>query len=237
MKKHKVKTMAAFIKSNENRLFSVLPTHSYALYEPEDQGRAEAEYAVKRIFRKVYNADITDFSTLLITAQHEEEVDAVIGLRNAGQTQLFLESYLPKPIEKLLEQDYGMNISRDSFIEIGNLVATRAGSSRQLFIMLAFALYEAGIEWVTFTATKQVELLLGKLAFQPIVIGKAQHEAVVNGESSWGTYYIDTATVCIGNVKQAIETLKQDPTVNAIYSTIRPMVKELAARISTGFKR
>lgn len=227
--------MAAFINASSHRLFSILPTHTFGLYDQNSERRGDAEQAVKRIFRQVYNADIGDFSTLLLTAEREHEIDAVIGLRHAGQTSLFLESYMDKPIEQVLEQQHNLNISRDKFIEIGNLVATRSGTSRQLFIMLAFALAEADVEWVSFTATTQVEQLLRKLHLEPTVICKAQHRAVVNGDSSWGTYYDDPPSVCYGNVKQAIQILKQAPTVGAIYPTIKPMVNQLAQQISSGF--
>lgn len=228
--------MAAFIKASSNRLFSILPTHSFGLYQPDSDGRGGAEQAVKRIFRQVYNADISDFSTLLITAESEQNIDAVIGLRNAGQAPLFLESYMDQPIEQILVKQHGLSITRDNLIEIGNLVAIRSGTSRQLFIMLAFALAKAGVEWVTFTATAQVEQLLTKLGLAPVAICKAQHQAVVNGESSWGSYYENPPTVCYGNVKQAIEVLKQAPTVSAIYPMIEPVIERLASQISQGFQ-
>lgn len=229
--------MAAFVNTSSNRLFSVLPTHQFALYHSASSGRPAAEQAVKQIFRQVYNADINEFSTLLITAEQNQEVDAVIGLRNASQTQLFLESYLPAPIEQVVKQKHDVSINRDNFIEIGNLVALRSGASRQLFILLAFALAEAGIEWVTFTATKQVEKLLRKLGLVPIAICKAEQQAVVNGDSSWGSYYEDPPTVCFGNVKNAIEVLQHKPTVSAIYPTIEPAVMRLAQQITEGFQR
>lgn len=226
-------------KARDNRLFSVLPTHTYGLYAPQDAGRADAELAVRQIFRKVYNADIDDFSSLLITAESQDcdeaSIDAVIGLRHAGDEKLFLEHYLDRPIEQQLAQKHDLPLSRQGFIEIGNLVASRPGISRQLFIALAFALAEAGIEWVAFTATRQVSQLLHKLAMQPVVIGCAAEQAVVNGNSNWGSYYADSPSLCIGNVRGAIAVLQQNPTIRAIYPLIQSQVSQLATQIKRGF--
>ena len=228
--------MATFISKRSERLHSVLPTHTFSLHDQTSERRGEAEQAVKRIFRQVYSADIGDFSPMLLTAERNDKIDTVIGLRNAAQDPLFLESYLDEPIEQLLKRQHNLTIERQCFIELGNLVAIRSGSSRMLFIVLAFALAKAGVKWATFTATPEVTRLLTKLGLAPIAICKASGQAVVNGESQWGTYYDDAPTVCFGNVSAALKVMTKLPTVNAIYHTIEPVVNRLAAQIIKGFR-
>lgn len=226
--------MAAFINSSSDRLFSVTPTHSFELHDYNSDTRVEAEQAVKNIFRKVYAADISEFAPALVCAQRNNKIDTVIGLRNAGQSELFLENYLNTSIEQTIYQKQGISIERNKLMELGNLVAIRSGSSRQLFIALAFALEAAEVEWACFTATTQVRQLLRKLGLEPIELCLASEQAVVNGDS-WGRYYADAPSVCFGNVYTAVRKLRQMPTVVAIYPMLESCINTLAKQIKKGF--
>lgn len=229
--------MAVFINSRNDRLYSVLPNHQYQLMDVTSDRRIDAEAAVKNIFRKAYGADINEFSPMLLCAQQQDQIDTVIGLRCAQGNQLFLESYLDLPIEEVIYQQCKIEVPRDSLVELGNLVAQRSGSSRQLFITLAFALEAAEVQWACFTATGQVKQLLRKLRLNPIELCKAQQRAVIGGDSSWGGYYDQSPTVCFGNVYQAVSQLRELPTVIAIYPQIENEVNLLAEQIRKGFNK
>jgi len=227
----KMKSKEEFQKSP---LSSLLSSHHFSVYQQNTLGRESAELAVKSIFRAIHQADISDFLPLLITANKEQRLDAVIGLRSAYQGELFLENYLTTPIEKEAKARYNIDIKRKKLVEIGNLVSSKSGVSRQLFIVLAFALHKAGIEWVSFTATKHVEQLLYKLAFQPLEICQAQEQLAVNSCSSWGNYYTQNPKVSIGNVAQAVNTLKQTAIINAMYPKLVPLIDDMANKLQIG---
>jgi len=220
---------------SENRKInptSILPSHSFALYSQSSMERDRAECIIKDAFKATYNAEINDFLPLLIAAKNDQQLDAVIGVGGAANAQLYLESYLNFPIETEINKHCQLTVHRKNIVEIGNLVANRAGVSRQLFIVLALALNEIGIEWVSFTATPHVELLLQKLTFEPIEICAAQEIRVVNGQSTWGTYYGLAPKVCIGNVNHACERLKHAPLIKKMNAQLSPAIDHMAAQLS-----
>jgi hypothetical protein len=206
-------------------------TASFHLYEEGHVDRSKAECAVKKIFRSAYGADITSYLPCLLTAEVNQRIAAVVGVRCAAAQSLFLEQYLSTPIEKAVNQINGLEIQREQIVEIGNLVSCKTGVSRQLFIVLAFALAKAEIEWVSFTATAQVEQLLAKLSLFPVVVGQANEQAIVNGEDSWGSYYVDCPNVCVGNVFNAVHELKKSMVIREMVIQLKPTIDLLAKQI------
>ena len=207
------------------------PALSFCLYEEESAHRAKAEQAVKKIFRSAYGADINSYLPCLLTAEIDQNIAAVVGVRNAAKQTLFLEQYLPTSIETAINQKNGLNIPREQLVEIGNLVSCKAGITRQLFIVLTFALAKAEIEWVTFTATRQVEQLLSKLSLSTMVIGQATEQAIANGKDNWGSYYINCPNVCVGNVFNAVNELKKSPIISQMAVQLAPTIDSLAKQI------
>jgi hypothetical protein len=228
----------------------VLPTNNFVVYHEKSSDRDVAECAVKQCFRQAYQADISEFLPLLITAQSQvlnknvislvdnklqsKQVEAVVGLRSAASNSLYVEHYLPCAIEDEILQQYGLPVQRDQLVEIGNLISTRSGLSNQLFIILAFTLAELGIEWVTFTATHQVEFLLKRMQLQPITLCEASHAAVANNSTTWGSYYQQSPKVCFGNVYQAVAQLAEMPHVAKRYQYLQPIIKHLVSVIKDG---
>lgn len=206
-------------------------TPSFHLYDIHNAQRSKAEAAVKKIFRSAHGADITSFLPCLLTAEINQRIAAVVGVRSAVNQPLFLEQYLNFPIETAIKNINGLDISRTSLVEIGNLVSCKTGVSRQLFIVLAFALERVNIEWVSFTATSQVEQLLAKLSLMPVVIGQANEESLVNGTDNWGTYYVDSPNVCVGNVYNAVYELRKSMRIREMVMQLTPTIHRLARQI------
>jgi len=207
-------------------------TASFHLYDEYNPQRMKAETAVKKIFRSAYGADISSYLPYLLTAEAYQSVDAVVGLRRALDQTLFLEQYLPQPIEYAIKDINGLTVSRKNLIEIGNLVSCKAGISRQLFIVLALALAKADIEWVSFTATSQVEKLLAKLSLFPVVIGQANAQAIVSGEDSWGSYYVHSPNVSVGNVFNAVFELKKSLAIRELAIRFAPTIDSIAEQLT-----
>ena len=205
---------------------------SFHLYEKNSFGRSKAEHAVSKIFRSAYGADITSYLPYLLTAEVNQRIAAVVGVRCAAEQPLFLEQYLSTNVEAAIKQINGLIIPRQKIVEIGNLVSCKTGVSRQLFIILAFALAKAEIEWVSFTATVQVEQLLAKLSLFPVVIGQATEHAIVNGDDRWGSYYVDSPNVCVGNVFNAVHELKKSMVIREMVMQLAPTINLLATQLS-----
>lgn len=207
-------------------------TPSFHLYDIHNVQRSKAEAAVKKIFRSAHGADITSFLPCLLTAEINQRIAAVVGVRSAVNQPLFLEQYLNFPIETAIKNINGLDISRTSLVEIGNLVSCKTGISRQLFIVLAFALAQANIEWVSFTATTQVEQVLAKLSLQPVIIGQASEASLANGNGNWGSYYVDRPNVCVGNVYNAVHELKKSIAIREMTTKLEPTISQLAQQLS-----
>ncbi len=227
--------MTATYKQN-NLTSSLLPVHTFNVYDENHLGRQKAESAVRGIFRSAFNAEINDFLPLLFTAERTNSIDAVIGICKAQQQELYLERYLSTSMEEEVKRLHQINIVRNELVEIGNLVSTRAGVSRHLFIVLTFVLLNAGIKWVSFTATKQVEQILSKLSLKPLVICNAQESFLATGNSTWGSYYQNQPKVCLGNVVQAAETLWQSSVTKKIYEATFDEIMMLANIIKLGVR-
>lgn len=207
----------------------------FKAYHVQDENRSAAEKAVRRIFRKTYNADIKEFLPLLLTIENSSSIAAVIGLRNAGHCPLFVENYLTSPIEQLINNIAQKNkVNRADIVEIGNLVSDINGASYFLFVVLAFALQQAQIKWVAFTMTSVVEKLLNRLHMEPIVICQAQQSAVANSASSWGSYYHNAPKVSVGSVDDACALLIKDRRINQLRTHFQDDISSLARSIEIG---
>ena len=96
---------------------------SFHLYEKKSFGRSKAEYAVSKIFRSAYGADITSYLPYLLTAEVNQRIAAVVGVRCAAEQPLFLEQYLSTNVEAAIKQINGLIIPRQKIVEIGDMFA------------------------------------------------------------------------------------------------------------------
>ncbi|MFZ3116692.1 MAG: thermostable hemolysin, partial [Variovorax sp.] len=68
----------------------------------DDPRRAEVEAFVRDIFARRYGAQVQQFAPVLVSLQDHGEIVAAAGYRSAADAPLFLERYLPSPVEALL---------------------------------------------------------------------------------------------------------------------------------------
>ncbi len=140
-------------------------------YSANTPGRHAVEAYIAGAFREQYDAHIDHFLPLLLTIEADGKIEAALGLRFAESEPLFVEHYLDQPVLAELAQ---RGIAHAAVVEIGNLVSTRAGCSQLLFILLAELLYELGRDTGIFTATEQVQQLLGKLGCELTTLCSAE---------------------------------------------------------------
>jgi hypothetical protein len=154
-------------------------------------GRESLERFIHTVFRRAYGANISHFMpTLLSLHDQDERVLAVCGLRRAGSGPLFLENYLPDPVEAVLTTRIGAAVARDSIVEIGNLAVTELGLARSLLRVVIRHLLATDAEWAVFTAIPALRNSLGKLNVQLEVLCDASLDQVPGAEQpDWGRYY------------------------------------------------
>lgn len=142
------------------------PAPVFSVHTPECSSRMQVERYIAERFEAVHGARVHDFMPALLTMGCGGRISAATGVRAAAGQRLFLEQYLPDPIEFAVTATAGASVRRTDIAEIGNLVATQGGSSYLLFLVLTAILEQAGFEWVTFTATPQVRKALDWLGIQ-----------------------------------------------------------------------
>lgn len=176
-------------------------------------------------YADVYHADVSHFLPFLLAAVSAQEIQAVLGLRPGSCGQFFVEQYLAEPVEKAISnvllqtdpQTPASAVHRCRVIETGNLASLKGGSQR-LFIVLTELLYQAGFDWVCFTATPQITALLQRLGFAPEVLAPASPSCLPDRGLSWGSYYDNKPNVLVGNVQKARQTLIRNELATRVLS-------------------
>lgn len=177
----------------------------------------------------MHGATINEFMPQLLTLRAGSKLSAVVGMRTALSSSLFLEHYLFKPVEQVVSDISGKQVSRSQLVELGNLVATERGYSQQLFILLTAVLFQAGVDWVVFTATPQVEKSIRRLGFNFVCLGEASADALdPESRKHWGTYYENCPRVIAGQVAPAMKVLIQNPQLQGLFSLYHNRIAALA---------
>lgn len=158
--------------------------------EESDPRRSEVESFVRRVFSRVHRADVRTFMPTLLALQGlRRGVCGVAGIRCASTARLYLESYLPAPVEEVLEQRLGRVVRREEIAEVGNLAGTSCRAACHLVTLLPRYLLEREQRWVVFTATHAVRTLLARYEAPVFELAVADPKCVATAGDSWGRYY------------------------------------------------
>lgn len=164
--------------------------HSLMTYERDHPRRTTVEDFVRHAFARKHGARIRSFMpTLFALEGSEQRVCGVAGIRSAGAEPLFLERYLPRPIELILEDRTGAPVKREQIVEVGNLASLSCRAAFHLVAMLPRLLTDRGHLWVTFTATDAVRDILGKFKAPIMDLSGATADKVAELGDDWGRYY------------------------------------------------
>lgn len=177
--------------------------------EHGQEERGEVEAFIRECFAAVHNSRITHFMPRLLSlrSRHGERI-AAFGLRPALQQPLFLETYLNRPIEQVLQTRLGLPVQRDEIIEVGNLSALYPGAARWLIVAVTAILHREGYKWVTFTGTASLRNGFHRLGLRPIELGKASPERLPEHErGNWGSYYDQNPMVMVGDIGHGFHSL------------------------------
>lgn len=203
------------------------------LVKSSDIQRASIEQFIASGFAKAYQADVHSFMPNLLGVSRAGDWQAVLGLRCAAHTELFIEHYLPAPVEQLLAT-YGMQAERSQLIEIGHLYASNRQSLLQLFVLMAYALDQLNYRYLLCAATTQVRGILSRHGIELTELAEAKAEALGHQAASWGTYYDTNPKVCVMDLAAVTHVIHLDEKLTALAHQHWPQLHQLVARLPVG---
>ena len=178
---------------------------------PDDAGRADIERFIARVYDRRFGARVTQFAPQLVGLRdaHTGRWVAAAGYRSANQAPLFLERYLPAPIEQILSTHRGKPVSRQGVIEVGHLSAERPGAGRRLIPLLGQHLSRESAHWVVSTLTQELRHLFVRMGVTPIALGQADPASVGDDLAHWGSYYEHQPVVLAGRLDAALRLMRR----------------------------
>lgn len=231
--------LQAVAESRNNTVYSPDSVRKHAsqilLSGPASPARPGLQRYIHQRYAETYQADVSHFLPLLLSSQSDTDIFGVLGLRPASAGALFIEQYLLRPVEAAIADVTGRQVARNTVIEVGNL-ASEKGGSQQLFIVLTELLYQAGFNWVCFTATPHVTALLKRLGFAPEVLARADPACTADGGRSWGTYYDHHPSVLVGDVVNARHTLFRNDVAARLMQERSADIQSAKAALATFLK-
>lgn len=188
--------------TNKKDIISKLHRHHFRLnvVTHSDAGIDKTRNYIADVFKNRYDANLQHFLPTFLRMTRGDDIFGAVGVRKAEHSPLFLEQYLTKPSEQVVSEFFAKPVCRSQIVEIGNLVATRRGSSYLLFVVLAHVLHTAGFQWMLFTATQQVEQIILKMRFSPVTLCTANPHCIQDVDQKWGSYYQGNPRVMAGNL-------------------------------------
>jgi hypothetical protein len=174
--------------------------------------RTRMEEFVRRGYRARFDAEVASFFPWLLGAiDASDTLRAVIGFRAGGVKPLFLEQYLDTTIEDAVSRVVGRPIRRDQILEVGNLAtdpATLAPAFFQAFLVSATSITRC--DWLVFTGTRSVRLMLARLGAEMLEIAIARPERLQENADAWGAYYEHEPRVMAVSLATLLELLDAD---------------------------
>lgn len=177
------------------------------LFSPE---RLRVERFIEDKFREAYGAVITRHYPILMSVRDEEDnILGALGFRYAKDEPLFLEQYLPVPVQEAHARVTGEILPRAAFVESGNLASLGNGASIFLFTAMHAYLLQHGFSTISVTATDFLHRYFLTLGLRPNVLGPADQSLLPDGGASWGNYYEANPRVITGDIQDTYCRLKQ----------------------------
>jgi hypothetical protein len=185
-------------------LVTLEPGATLSLHDTRDTRRGEVEDFIRGVYARCYGAQVRHFAPVLVGLRENGVLLAAAGYRNAGAESLYLERYLPSPVETLVAACSGTVPERGRIVEVGHLAATRGGDGRRLIRMLALHLAGEDFEWIVGTVTQELQTLLGRLGVTSLALGAAEPTALGEEAVHWGRYYEHHPVVLATHLRRAL---------------------------------
>ena len=196
-------------------------------------GRQKLEACIADKFDQQYHAEINHFLPFLLSLSESGQLDAVVGIQFAGNSELSLERYLDAPVEQAISRVLRAPVDRGQVVEIGNLAAAVPGTASLLFGVLATVLHRAGVRWVVCTATPQIRTMLKSLQFSAHAICDADAAAMGEQADEWGDYYASRPQVIVGDTRLAAEAVASSRVVTVLCRKLAGPINSVAAALKS----
>ncbi|WKE64690.1 thermostable hemolysin [Gallaecimonas kandeliae] len=177
-------------------------------------------------YADVHQARLRHFLPLQYLLSKNQQWLASCGLRNAEGQSLYLEQYLDEPIERLLAAKVGRPVARAQVVEVGNL-AGEAGGARLMILALTRHLAQCGVDYVVFTATRELQSAFARLGLEPWFLADASAERLNEGAQDWGRYYQNKPAVFSGSVRLGWEAIQRQPLLMRVLANISNEVTDV----------
>lgn len=188
--------------------FAAPARSAFQLHRRDDEARFETEQFIRRVYRQHFAARLTHFMPVLVSGAVSGRTCAAAGYRSAVEP-LFLERYLPQPVEQMLAAVAGEPIAREEIVEIGQFASQRPGEGRRLMLALARHLVDAGFRWAVITATADLRRLLRHQGLAALPLADAQRRCVGDEAPHWGSYYRHAPKVIAGDLSVNLARLER----------------------------
>jgi hypothetical protein len=178
------------------------------LHRSGDASYAEVQSFIQRVYGQRYGAQIQHWAPQLVSWWIDGKISAAAGFRSASAAPLFLEHYLPAPVEKCIVTQDTPALQRADIVEVGHLAANQAGAGRRLMLALGGYLAEQSVQWVVATATEELRHLFERMGLAPQVLGQADPSCLSPADQiAWGSYYEHHPMVLAGHVQRSMHRL------------------------------
>ncbi|QOF81958.1 thermostable hemolysin [Variovorax sp. 38R] len=171
-----------------------------------DARRGEVEALISEVYARRYGAKVPHFAPTLVGLRENGELLAAAGYRSAAQQTLFLERYLPAPVEVMLAAGADARPARRRIVEVGHLAANYGGEGRRLIQLLGPHLVAEGFDWVVGTVTKELRPMLVRLGVAPLSLGVADPGLLGEEAAHWGSYYEHQPVVLAAHLRRALRS-------------------------------
>ena len=184
------------------------------LAEQGGRDRAQAESFIRDIFATAHGARLGALMPAILAERDTDGgIHAACGLRAAADGALFLEHYLPDPIESMIPSRARVGVvRRNDIVEVGNLAVRPPFSARQLIASLTEYLLAGDAEWSAFTAVPTLRNAFARLGVPFLRLGVARLDALpASDRPAWGRYYDTAPEVLAVRVRDAAHALLAGP--------------------------
>jgi hypothetical protein len=183
-----------------------LPAPRLQVHGTASPDREQIERFIAAVYQRRFGAVVRQFAPVLVSLHDEQgERVAAAGYRAAQLGPLFLERYLPAPVQALLPAAP----TREGIVEVGHLAAVRAGEGRRLIRLLGPQLSSQGFEWAVSTLTQELRNLLVRMGVAPLALGVADPALLGEQAAQWGRYYEHKPLVLAGRLDAATQRLSR----------------------------
>ncbi|WP_166267811.1 thermostable hemolysin [Marinobacter caseinilyticus] len=194
--------------------------HTLYSVRPEDNAWGSVEAFIRNRFWQAFAAvPSIQVPELVVLCDDRHVMLAAVGLQLAGPAPLFVENYLGQPVEQAMAPR--VVADRSLIVEIAHLAGVQGGISRLLFPMLTVLLHDQGIQWVTFTGTRQLRVSFQRLGLTAHSLGVADPDRIPGGAEAWGHYYHHQPEVLIAHVPSGYRVLADKGVLSRVFPQSR----------------